>query len=290
MKTRAIVGGKRFGPRLFGTILAVMAFGVLVSSLAAQQPSARLNQIIEQFEQGRPAFANEHWHFFTLTNSPFLADDLEELLASLRPEGSSRPSLTPIVRIPYWGDQAYQHIIKQLLSVGVMGIIVPEVETKEQALKLVETMRYPPHRGAKYPEPAGKRGCCPGDAPRYWGLSRPEYMQRSDVWPLNPDGELLAFVMIESRTAIENIDEILEVPGIGGALIGPHDLSMSLGVGTPDSNPFAPEVEAATATVAKACVAHEALCGTFEMSDVDARLAQGFKLFPLPRGSATTTP
>ena len=290
MRNPAIVGWKRFGPRLVGTILAaIAASGVLVSDLAAQQPQVRLNQIIEQFEQGRPAFADERWQFLSLTISPFLLDDLETSLASLRPEGSSRPRQTPIVRIPYWGDQQYQHMIKQFLSVGAMGIIVPEVETKEQAAKLVETMRYPPQRGAKYPQPVGKRGCCPGDAPRYWGLSRLEYMQRSDVWPLNPDGELLALVMIESRAAIENIDEILEVPGLGGVLIGPHDLSLSLGVGTPDSNPTAPEVEAATATVAKACVAHQALCGTFEMSDVNARLAQGFKLFPLPRTSAATT-
>ena len=154
---------------------------------------------------------------------------------------------------------------------------------QEQALKLVQRLRYPPQRGARYPEPAGSRSCCPGAAPRYWGLSRLEYMQRSDVWPLNPDGELLAIVMIESRTAIENIDEILDVPGLGGPLISPHDLSMSLGVGTPDSNPPAPEVEAATARVASACVARRALCGTFEMSDVEAWIAQGFRLFPLPR-------
>ena len=288
MRNQVVAAWTCFRPGVVGTILAAMAaVAAPVSNLAAQQPGGkppvRLNQIIEQFEQGRPAFANEHWRFFTLTNSPFLLDDLETLLASLRPEGSSRPHQTPIVRIPYWGDQQYKHVIKQLLSVGVMGIIVPEVETKEQALKLVQTMRYPPQREAKYPQPVGNRGCCPGDAPRYWGLSRLEYMQRSDVWPLNPAGELLALVMIESRTAIENIDEILEVPGIGGVLIGPHDLSLSLGVGTPDSNPLAPEVEAATATVAKACVAHQALCGTFESSDINARLAQGFKLFPLPR-------
>lgn len=289
MSNNAIVGWKRFGPGLIRAILAaIVASGALVSNLAAQQPPVRLNQIIEQFEQGRPALANEHWQFLSLTLSPFLLDDLERALASLRPEGSSRPRMTPIVRIPYWGDQEYKHMIKQLLSVGAMGIIVPEVETKEQAAKLVQSMRYPPQRGAKYPQPVGNRGCCPGAAPRYWGLSRLEYMQRSDVWPLNPDGELLALAMIESRTAIENIDEILEVPGLGGVLIGPADLSLSLGVGTPEPNMRAPEVEAATATVAKACVAHKALCGTFEMSDVDARLAQGFRLFPLPQALGTT--
>ena len=98
-------------------------------------------------------------------------------------------------------------------------------------MKLVYSMRYPPQRGAKYPQPVGDRGCCPGDAPRYWGLSLHEYFLRADVWPLNPDGELLALVMIESREAIKNINEILSVPGLGGVLIGPHDLSLSLGVG-----------------------------------------------------------
>ena len=98
MRNQTIVGWKRFGPGMIGTILAATAAsGVLVSNLAAQQPRVRVNQIIEQFEQGRPAFANEHWQFLSLTLSPFLLDDLETSLASLRPEGSSRPRMTPVV-------------------------------------------------------------------------------------------------------------------------------------------------------------------------------------------------
>ena len=281
MRNDAFGDRRRFGPGLVTVVVAAAAAGVLVSNVAAQQPRVRVNQIIEQFEQGLPAYGGEHWQFLSLTLSPFLRDDIETAMADLRVEGA-RPRQTPIVRIPYWGEQQYQHMIKQFLSVGAMGIIVPEVETPEQAARLVELMRYPPQRGARYPEPVGKRGCCPGVAPAYWGLSRLEYFQRSDLWPLNPDGELLALVMIESRTAIDNIDEILEVPGLSGVLVGPADLSLSLGVGTPEPNTRAPEVEAATATVARACVAHNALCGTFENSDVDARIAQGFKLFPFP--------
>jgi 4-hydroxy-2-oxoheptanedioate aldolase len=265
-------------------IVALVA--ALVPDLTAGQPGAkpgaRLNQIIEQFEQGRPAFHNEHWYFFTLTNSLFLLDDLEKLLAGLKVE-SSRPRLTPIVRIPYWGDQEYKHMVKPLLTAGVMGIIVPEVETREQALKLVQSMRYPPQRGAKYPQPAGNRGCCPGEAPGYWGLSLRDYFLRSDVWPLNPEGELMAIVMIESREAIANVNEILSVPGIGGALVGPHDLSLSLGVGLPESNPGAAEVEEATSVVARVCAARRLPCGTFHNPDINARIAQGFRLFPSAR-------
>jgi 4-hydroxy-2-oxoheptanedioate aldolase len=288
MTINAIVSRKRLRSGLAGMVFAVTAAAVVLvptPQLAAQQPAgkpARINQIIEQFEKGQPAFTKEHWEFFTLTNSLFMLDDLEKLLASLQVEGG-RPRLTTIVRIPYWGDQSYQHMIKPLLTAGVLGIIVPEVDTKEQAMKLIESMRYPPQKGAKYPTPVGKRGCCPGEAPRYWGLSLHDYFVRSDVYPLNPEGELLALVMIESREAVKNMDSILRVPGIGGALIGPHDLSLSYGVGKPESNPGAPEVEEASATLARICVSLKKICGTFENPDIDARIAQGFRLFPVPR-------
>src|SRR5438128_2310256 len=83
--------------------------------------------------------------------------------------------------------------------------------------------------GAKYPSPAGIRGWGPSAAARYWGLTNAEYAQRADVWPLNPDGELLAIAIIESREGVKNVEEILRVPGLGGVLIGPADLSLSLG-------------------------------------------------------------
>ena len=85
--------------------------------------------------------------------------------------------------------------------------------------------------------------------------------------------------MIETREAIEDIDEILSVPGLGGALIGPADLSLSLGVGTPAANGQAPEVEDATAKVGQACVTHNVICGSFGSPDVELRLQQGFRLF-----------
>jgi 4-hydroxy-2-oxoheptanedioate aldolase len=201
-------------------------------------------------------------------------------LAPGRRGGAPRPKLTPVVRIPQEGDEVVKSTIKQLLDQGVMGIIVPHVRTKEQAMKIVEAMRYPPQRGAKYPSPPGIRGWGPTRAVRLWGIDAPEYARRADVWPLNPDGELFAIAMIESREAIKNIDEILSVPGLGGVLIGPADLSLSLGVGNPGGFPQAPEVEAATATVAKACAAHKMVaCGTFESPNPPARIAQGFKLF-----------
>src|SRR2546430_13073564 len=98
-------------------------------------------------------------------------------------------------------------------------------------------MRHRPKEGYPNPvEPPGLRG--DGDAmsrspiSSFWGrLSWPEYLRRSDVWPLYPEGELFAIIMIETQEGINNLNDILDVPGIGAIMIGPNDLSLSLGLG-----------------------------------------------------------
>ena len=245
--------------------------------------SSRLNRIIEQFERGAPSFANEHWQLTSLEHNPFRVDDLEASIASARAPDGARPTITPVARIPHEADQDYHHVVKQLLDAGVFGIVLPQVRTPAQVTTLVRAMRYPPQQGSPGLEPTGRRGWGPTAARQLWGLDADEYTKRADVWPLNPDGELLAMIMIETREAVENIDAILSVPGLGAALIGPADLSLSLGVGTPAANGQAPEVEEATAAVARACVTHNVICGSFGSPDVDLRLEQGFRLFTRSR-------
>ena len=272
--------------------LALVACSLLTTGSSAQQGAApkkdRLNQIIAQYEQGKPAFANEHWQLFGIEHNPFAFLRLEKGLADLRPEGSTRPRLTPIVRIEYEGDQDFKHAVKQYLDVGVMGIVVPQVRKAAEVRKLVSAMRYPPQKVlSKVPrEPLGIRGVAAARAGAYWGLTPDEYATRADVWPLNPDGELLAIVMIEHIEAVKNIREILSVPGLGAILIGQSDLVISMGLGTPAGAEAAqnkPEVQAAVAEVAKACVEMKKLCGTFQ-GDIKTRVAQGIRLFTQQRG------
>lgn len=271
----------RSGPWWAAAVMLGLCALALVVPVGAQSGGAtgRLNPIIEQFEQGKPSFYNEQWQLTSLEHNAFMVDDLEKSMMGARPEGSTKPRYAPIARIPHEGDQDFKHIVKQILDSGAFGIVVPQVRTKEEAAKLVRAMRYPPQKGAKYPNPPGIRGWGPGGAQRLWGLSANDYAKKADLWPLNPEGELLAIVMIETREGVKNINEILTVPGLAGVLIGPSDLSLSLGVGTPGPNVNAPEVEEATATVAKACVAHKRICGTFESPNIEKRLAQGFRLF-----------
>ena len=96
-------------------------------------------------------------------------------------------------------------------------------------------------------------------------------MQRADLWPLNPKGELLLWLQIESREGVDNIQEIVRVPGISGLFIGPADLAFSLGVPQGD-----PEVEQAIAKVLAACREAKVPCGIFD-SHVTERLKQGFQ-------------
>jgi 4-hydroxy-2-oxoheptanedioate aldolase len=103
---------------------------------------------------------------------------------------------------------------------GLMGVIFNGVDTREQALVAVRSMRYPQLKGSKYMEPRGVRGSAPALAAWMWGLGTDEYERHADLWPLNPEGDLMAILMIESVEGIQNLDQILSVPGIGAIFLG----------------------------------------------------------------------
>ena len=119
--------------------------------------------------------------------------------------------------------------MKQALDIGLMGVIFNGVDSTEQALPAVRTMRYPPLRARR----AGARRhprLSTAPASYAWGVSAAEYERHADVWPLNPEGDLLAVVMIESVEGLE-LDQIAAVPGVGALFLGAgSDLSRSLGV------------------------------------------------------------
>ena len=144
---------------------------------------------------------------------------------------SLAPAVTPFVRVPANGEEKNQWLIKQALDLGVYGIVCPHISTVEQAYNAVAACRYPRLKTAPLYEPAGLRGDGPAGAIRYWGVGQQDYYKRADVWPLDPDGEILVLLMIEDTLGIANLDSMLkEVPGIGGVLIGEGDLSQELGV------------------------------------------------------------
>ena len=105
------------------------------------------------------------------------------------------------------------------------------ITTADEAYNAVAACRYPRLKTAPRYEPTGIRGDSPGTAARYWGISNQEYYKKADVWPLDPNGEILVGLMIEGVEAVNNLDAMLsKVPGIGFILIGEGDLSQELGV------------------------------------------------------------
>ena len=190
-------------------------------------------------------------------------------------KGNLQPNVALMARFPPEADQS-QWVVKQALDIGLHGVIFNGVDRKEQALIAVKSMRYPQLKGSKYYEPNGIRGAAPGNATWIWGLSGDEYERHADLWPLNPDGDLLAMLMIESVEGLENVDAIASTPGVGALFLGAgNDLTHSMGV-----RPGSPEVEAGFQKVLAACKAHRIGCAITAntANDIARRVKEGWNI------------
>ncbi|HUZ73447.1 MAG TPA: aldolase/citrate lyase family protein [Stellaceae bacterium] len=235
----------------------------------------RLNGVIRALEQGQAftAFATADVDValaystakydgivYEMEHNPWdvraLRDCLQYMLnrRQIAVSGSLAPGVTPMVRIPPNGDEKNQFFAKQALDLGAYGIVWPHISTVEQAYNAVASCRYPRLKTAPLYEPAGVRGDGPTAAVRYWGVTQPEYYQRADVWPLNPQGEILVILMIEDTVGIANLRDMLKnVPGIGVVLIGEGDLSQELGYPRQYEHPTVLEAMAQVVRTCKEC-------------------------------------
>jgi 2-keto-3-deoxy-L-rhamnonate aldolase RhmA len=181
------------------------------------------------------------------------AMDLEtagDMLAAI-----DRGGPTPLVRVQ-WNDQA---AIKRVLDAGALGVMIPMVNTAEEARQAVSYCRY---------APAGVRGLGAGRASLF-GVRLAEYMGVAN-------DQVMVMVQAEHKDAVRNIELILAVPGIDVVFVGPYDLACSMGHG---DQPGHPEVEAAIATVLAAAQRAGVVPGIFCMDAATARrrAAQGFR-------------
>src|SRR6201988_2342673 len=268
----------------------------------------RLNGAIKALESGKPAFvpfspgeissalnissAPYDGVVFEMEHNPYdikaLRDCLQYMLnrRQIATSGSIAPAVTPFVRIPPNGGENSQWIAKQVLDIGVYGIVWPHVSTVEEARNAVQACRYPRPREAKYYEPAGQRGDAPRTAARYWGISQPDYYKRADTWPLNPEGEALVVVMCEEKRAIRNQPKMLkDGPGIGVVLIGEGVLSQDMGYPREYDHP---EVAAAIDDILAICKDAGMPCGHphVDSNNVEKLVEKGFRwLMPAPTQS-----
>jgi len=259
----------------------------------------RLNGVIRAWEQGKPVFsafakldrqlamemadAPYDGIIFEMEHNPYdvagLGDALQYMLnrKQIAASGSVAPAVTPLARIPANGVEMNQSFAKQVLDRGVYGVIWPHIHTVEQAYNAVASCRYARPKDAPLYEPKGVRGDGPANAARYWGLSQADYYARADVWPLAPQGELLVGLMIESTTAIENLDDMLSnVPGIGFCLIGEGDLSQELGFARQYEHPV---VIDAMRRIVETCHKHNVPIGNphTNAKNVERLLQEGYR-------------
>ena len=112
-----------------------------------------------------------------------------------------------------------------------------------------------------------------------WGISSDEYLQKADVWPLNPEGEIMLGLKIEDRYGLVNAEASLQIPGIAFAEWGPGDMGMSFGYPNQHDPPYPPEMDAARAAVLKACLTNNvAFLNSVSSDDVIDMIAEGVRV------------
>jgi 4-hydroxy-2-oxoheptanedioate aldolase len=177
------------------------------------------------------ALAGFDWLLIDGEHAP---NDLRSIQAQLQTI-AAYPASHPITRVPV-GDTA---LLKQYLDLGVQTVLVPMVDTPEQAAHVVRACRYPQDDGQ-----GGVRGMAGSRASRWGHIA--DYHKRANE-------QVCVLVQAETAQALHNLDAIAATPGVDGVFIGPADLSASLGhVGNPGHPDVQAAIEDAIARIVKA--------------------------------------
>lgn len=263
---------------LFCFSMTLLLTGALAN---AQSPKPkRINKTIELLEQGQPIYYTgshegtaggfergkqdaQTWAdyiSYDMEHAPFdikgLADYMRGLVAG-GPTRSGHRTPAVIVNLPVNGTdeasvRANAWMFHQALATGVHGVLLCHADTPGAVKAFVEMIRFPIHKQAVDKGiNEGRRGVHGNStAARIWGVTAEEYQEKADVWPLNPNGELLIGLKLEDKYALANADANLKVPGIAFAEWGPGDMALSLGV---RGGQQAPAMQQARAKILAAC-------------------------------------
>jgi 4-hydroxy-2-oxoheptanedioate aldolase len=267
-------------------VFLVLACWSLATTLAQAPKAKRINRAIELLSQGQPIYyTGSHsgtegsfeqgkkdaqiyadYISYDMEHAPYDIKGLAEYMQGLAaggPTKSGHRMPAVIVNVPVNGTdeatvRANAWMFAQVLATGVHGVLLTHADTPGAVRAFVEAIRLPIHKqGVGSGISEGRRGVHGADtAAKIWGISRDEYLQKADAWPLNPDGELLLGLKLEDKYALENAEQNLKIPGIAFAEWGPGDMSLSLGIlgPNPERNP---QMQAARARVFAACKANK---------------------------------
>ena len=196
------------------------------------------------------ADAGFDWFFVDLEHTPMGVPEAQAILQTVGEK------VACVLRIPL-NDEIW---VKKALDTGAPAIMVPQVNTADDARRVVRYCKYPL---------LGMRSVSGARANRY-GVKLAEYLQRAN-------DEIAVVIQCEHIRAVENIEAIIAVEGLDAVFIGPYDLSASMGL---IGQPGHPDVQAAIERVRQACQAHKMPLGIFAGSAEIGKnyLKQGFTL------------
>jgi len=204
---------------------------------------------------------------------PF-TDFVNALIEAAPPDARRRHPLS--VKTPKIADDPAKAIdnISRQLNLGVSTIVFVGVESADEVKRGLAAMRFKSKGGTRPDEV--------GSAPKYWGLTDKEYRDKADVWPLNPNGELTNWTIVESKAGLAKVREIAAVRGISvlfpgaGTLRGVFSTTDADGKRTFDAEGW----ETAIQQVLAACKEFKVPCGyPATEADIEARMKQGFSVF-----------
>ena len=247
--------------------LVSLFVGAYVAAPVADVPKTkRINRAIELLEQGQPIYyTGSHegtdgnfaqgkkdaqtyadYISYDMEHAPFDVKGLGDYMKGLVEGGPTKSGhRTPavIVNVPVNGTdeatvRANAWMFHQVLATGVHGILLCHADAPGAVRAFIEAVRFPANGGRR-----GVHGNT--TAARIWGITADQYGDKADVWPLNPNGELLLGLKLEDKYALENADTNAKVPGVAFAEWGPGDMAFSLGV----KGQNAPQMQAARAKV-----------------------------------------
>jgi len=202
----------------------------------------------------------------------------KDAMQSAGANARTHPMIVKMAKIQS-AEQTAREVAMQL-DAGVSGIMFVEVESAEEARMGLAAMRYASQGGTR---PDGSVG----SAPAYWGVSADEYREKADLWPLNPNGELISWVIVESHEGLANVREIAAVPGIGvlwpgaGTLRGLFSTTDADGRRVLDEEAWENSIQ----QVLSACKEFDVPCGfPANADDIEMRMEQGFSVFVMGWG------
>lgn len=189
----------------------------------------------------------------------------------LMPINSKAPNIS---RADMPADPAnYVTNISRQLNAGVSSLAFVEVDSAEELRLGIAAMRFK-SKGGTRPDDVG-------NAPKYWGLSEAEYRRKADVWPLNPEGELVVWAIVETKEGLANVREIAQVPGLSVLVPGAGTLGGVFSTTNAEGRRVRDDVawEAAIQQVLAACKEFKLACGyPVSEADIETRMQQGFNV------------